>query len=45
MYEIEGIRKTHLGTRERIQRFFETLAAHITGAGPKNRELLVEIVH
>ena len=45
MFEIEGIRKADLGTRERIHRFFDTVAAHITAAGPSNRELLVEIVH
>lgn len=45
MFEIEDIRKADLGTRERIHRFFDTVAAHITGAGPKNRELLVELVH
>jgi AcrR family transcriptional regulator len=45
MFEIEGIRKADLGTLERIHRFFDTVAAHIAAAGPKNRELLVEIVH
>ena len=45
MFEIEDIRRADLGTRERIHRFFDTVAAHITEAGPKNRELLVELVH
>ncbi len=45
MFDIEDIRKADLGTPERIHRFFDTVAAHITGAGPKNRELLVELVH
>ena len=45
MFEIEDIRKADLGTRDRIHRFFDTVAAHITEAGPKNRELLVELVH
>ncbi len=45
MFQIEDIRKADLGTRERIHRFFDTVALHITGAGPRNRELLVELVH
>jgi AcrR family transcriptional regulator len=45
MFEIEAIRKADLGTPERIHRFFDTVAAHITEAGPSNRELLVELVH
>ncbi len=45
MFDIEDIRKADLGTPERIHRFFDTVAAHMTGAGPKNRELLVELVH
>jgi AcrR family transcriptional regulator len=45
MFEIEDIRKAHLGTRDRIRRFFDTVTDHIAEAGPKNRELLVEIVH
>ncbi len=45
VFDIEDIRKADLGTPERIHRFFDTVAAHITGAGPKNRELLVELVH
>jgi AcrR family transcriptional regulator len=45
MLEIEGIRKADLGTRDRIHRFFSTVTAHIAQAGPKNRELLVELVH
>jgi AcrR family transcriptional regulator len=45
MFEIEAIRKSDLGTPERIHRFFDTVAAHIVEAGPSNRELLVELVH
>jgi AcrR family transcriptional regulator len=45
MVEIEVVRKAHLGTSERLHRFFDTVAAHITDAGPKSRELLVELVH
>ncbi len=45
VFDIEDIRKADLGTPERIHRFFDTVAAHMTGAGPKNRELLVELVH
>jgi len=45
MFEIEDIRKADLGTRDRIHRFFDTVTAHITEAGPKSRELLVELVH
>ena len=45
MFEIEDIRKAEIGTPERVHRFFDTVAAHITDAGPKNRELLVELVH
>ncbi len=45
MFEIEDIRKAEIGTPERIHRFFDTVAAQLEGAGPKNRELLVELVH
>ena len=45
MFDIEAIRKAELGTRERVQRFFDTVTTHITEAGPRNRELLVELVH
>jgi AcrR family transcriptional regulator len=45
MFQIEDIRKVDIGTPERVHRFFDTVAAHITEAGPKNRELLVELVH
>jgi len=45
MFDIEDIRKAPIGTRERVHRFFDTVATHITEAGPKNRELLVELVH
>ncbi len=45
MFEIERIRKAELGTPERIHRFFDTMTNHILESGPKNRELLVELVH
>ena len=45
MCDIETIRKAELGTPERIHRFFDTMTAHILESGPKNRELLVELVH
>lgn len=45
MLEIENIRKCETDTPARIHRLFDTVAAHITEAGPKNRELLVELVH
>jgi len=45
MFEIEDIRKADIGTPERIHQFFDTVAEHITEAGPHNRELLVELVH
>ncbi len=38
MFDIEDIRKADLGTPERIHRFFDTVAAHITGAGPNSRD-------
>jgi len=45
MFEIEDIRKAESGTPERLGRLFETVAAHVSEAGPRNRELLVELVH
>jgi AcrR family transcriptional regulator len=45
LLEIEGIRKAELCTRDRIHRFFDTVAAHVAEAGPGNRELVVELVH
>jgi AcrR family transcriptional regulator len=45
MFEIEDIRKADLGTRDRIFHFFDTVTMHVLEAGPKNRELLVELVH
>ena len=45
MFGIEDIRKADLSTRDRILRFFDTVAVHIAEAGPKSRELLVELVH
>jgi len=43
--EIENIREADLTTRERLQRLFDTVADHISEAGPKNRELVTELVH
>ncbi len=45
MFDIEAIRRDQPGTSARIQRFFDTVADHISDAGPANRELMVEIVH
>jgi len=45
MVEIEGLRRADTGTPERIHRFFDTVATHISEARPRNRELLVELVH
>jgi AcrR family transcriptional regulator len=45
LVEIEDIRKADLATRERLHRLFDTVAAHINEAGPKNRELVTELVH
>ena len=45
MFEIEDIRKAEIGTAERLHRLFDTVAGHITEAGPRNRDLLVELVH
>jgi len=45
MLEIEDARRADIGTPERIARFFDAVASHITEAGPWNRELLVELVH
>ena len=45
MFDIEDIRKAELGTAERLHRFFDTVSGHIQEAGPRNRELLVELVH
>ncbi len=45
MFEIEDIRKAEIGTRERIERLFGSVAAHVAEAGPRNRDLLVELVH
>jgi AcrR family transcriptional regulator len=45
MFDIEDIRKARLGTRDRLMRFFETVSEQMTESGPRNRELLVELVH
>jgi AcrR family transcriptional regulator len=43
--EVEAVRKNESTTRDRVQRFFETVADHISEAGPGNREFLTEVVH
>jgi AcrR family transcriptional regulator len=43
--EIENIRKADLSTRERLHEFFYTVAEHVSAAGPRNRELVTELVH
>jgi AcrR family transcriptional regulator len=43
--EIEEIRKNEPATRDRVLRFFDTVAEHISEAGPSNREFLTEVVH
>jgi AcrR family transcriptional regulator len=45
LVEIEDIRKADLTTRERLHELFDTVAGHISEAGPKNRELVTELVH
>jgi len=45
LLEIEDIRKADIATSERLQRLFDTVAGHINEAGPKNRELVTELVH
>ena len=43
--EVEAIRKSESSTRDRVLAFFETVADHISEAGPGNREFLTEVVH
>jgi len=43
--EVEHLRKADLSTRERLRRLFAFVAAHIDDGRPRNRELLVEMVH
>jgi len=45
LLDIEEVRKAEVATPGRLRRFFDTVAEHISEAGPKNRELLVELVH
>ena len=45
MFEIKDIRKADCTTSERVNRFFDTVSAHTAEAGPRSRELLVELVH
>ena len=43
--EIEAIRKADTTTSERLQRLFDTVGEHVSEAGPRNRELVTELVH
>jgi len=43
--EIEEIRRSQPATRDRVLCFFDTVAEHISEAGPSNREFLTEVVH
>ncbi len=43
--EIEDIRKADAATRERLHRLFDSVGGHVSEAGPKNRELVTELVH
>jgi AcrR family transcriptional regulator len=45
LVEFEDIRKADLATRERLHRLFDTVAGHMSEDGPKNRELVTELVH
>jgi AcrR family transcriptional regulator len=45
LFEIEAIRKADLETSERLQRLFDTVGEHVSEAGPRNRELVTELVH
>ena len=45
LVDIEEVRKAELSTRDRLLRFFETVAQHSAEAGPMNRELVTELVH
>jgi AcrR family transcriptional regulator len=45
LLDIEQVCKQPISSRERIHRFFETLADNADEAGPMQRELLTEIVH
>jgi AcrR family transcriptional regulator len=45
LVEIEDIREAELTTADRLHRFFDTIAGHISEAGPRNRELVTELVH
>ncbi|TFH25138.1 MAG: TetR/AcrR family transcriptional regulator [Myxococcales bacterium] len=45
LVEIEDLSNADLATRERLHQLFDTVAQHISEAGPKNRELVTELVH
>jgi AcrR family transcriptional regulator len=45
LIKIEAVRKSDIATPERLQRLFDTVAAQVSEAGPKNRELVTELVH
>lgn len=42
--DIEEVRRNERATRDRILGFFDRVAEHISDAGPKSRDLLVELV-
>jgi AcrR family transcriptional regulator len=45
LIEIEAIRKSDVSTPERLRQLFDTVGAEVNEAGPKNRELVTELVH
>jgi len=45
LVEIEASLELELSTRERLHGLFGSVAQHISEAGPKNRELVTELVH
>jgi AcrR family transcriptional regulator len=45
LVEVEEICKAELATRERVHQLFDTVAEHMAEAGPRNRELVTELVH
>jgi AcrR family transcriptional regulator len=45
LIEVEEICKAELATRERVHRLFDTVAEHMAEAGPRNRDLVTELVH
>lgn len=45
LLDIEEVRKSRLGSREKIEAFFGRVADNADEAGPMRRELLTEMVH